>query len=81
MLAAYFQKVEDIKEGNDDFLNPNPGGDESTEEDLAVQLPSMIAGAVFVILGCVYYVTQSRAQTRRLVAMDGAARELNSPLV
>lgn len=79
MLAAYFQKVESIKEGNDDVLGLDGGADDT--EDLAAQLPSMIAGAVFVIIGCVYYVIQSRAQTQRLVALDGSARELNSPLV
>ena len=80
MVAAYWQKREDIIEGNDDD-GTSPEDDETASEDLVAQLPALVAGLVFVITGYAYYVTQSRAQTRRLVAMDNSALEQSSPLV
>jgi len=80
MLAGYFQQVENIKEGNDDDGNVAPD-DEDATADLSEQLPALIAGLVFVIIGYAYYVVQSRAQNQRLIAIDNAARDLNSPLV
>ena len=69
MAAAVFQNVQDIKEGNDD-----DGTAESSENDknvdLSTQIPSLVAGLALVACGFVYYAIQSRAQARRLVAMD-----------
>jgi len=79
MLAAYFQQVETIKEGNDDDANAT--STETDDADLASQLPALICGLVLVITGYSYYVVQSRAQTRRLIAMDNAARDQSSLLV
>lgn len=81
MLAAYFAQVDNIEEGNDDNIFNATPSDEVSMEDFIGQLPSLIAGLLFVISGYLYYVVQSRAQTQRLIAMDDAARELNSPLV
>lgn len=79
MLAAYFQQVGTIKEGNDE--DGKAAQDDDSSEDLASQLPALIIGLVLVITGYAYYVVQSRAQTQRLVAMDSAARDQRSPLV
>lgn len=84
MLAAYYQQRETIIEGNDDDGNgagPDSEGEATKEVDLAAQLPSLIAGFVFVIIGIVYYVVESRKQSRRLMSMDNAARDQSSLLV
>jgi len=72
MLAAYFANVEHIKEGDDDADTKSPENDNGNEEDvdLAKQLPPLICGLVFVITGYLYYVWQSRAQTKRLISID-----------
>jgi len=79
MLAAYYQQVENIEEGNDDDGNAIQDNDASA--DLASQLPALLVGVVLVITGYLYYVVQSRAQNLRLVAMDNAVRDQNSLLV
>lgn len=79
MVAAYFQQRENIIEGNDDDANATTTPDD--DGDLADQLPALISGLVFVLTGYAYYVYQSRAQNRRLIAMDNAARDQSSPLV
>lgn len=69
MVAALFQQVQNIKEGNDD--DSTAASPEKVESvDLATQLPALVAGLVLVVCGNLYYVIQSRAQTRRLGAMD-----------
>ena len=80
MVAAYFQQRENIIEGNDDDgkSEPSPNDDDGSIGD---QLPALISGLVFVITGYAWYVFQSRAQNRRLAAMDTAAREQSAPLV
>ena len=80
MLAAYLQQVERIREGNDDDLVA-PSDGKATSEDIATELPALIAGIVLVIIGYAYYVVGSRAQTARLQAMDNALRDQNSLLV
>ena len=80
MLAAYFQQVDDIKEGNDDDGNMAES-DKDEDVDLASQLPSLICGMSLIIFGYAYYVFQSRAQTKRLIAADDNARDQNSLLV
>ena len=80
MLAAFLEQVKNIKEGSDDDSTAtSTENDESV--DLASQLPALIAGLVLVVFGFVYFVVQSRAQTRRLVAMDDEARVPNSLLL
>ncbi len=80
MLAAFLEQVKKIKEGSDDDSTAtSTENDESV--DLASQLPALIAGLVLVVFGFVYFVVQSRAQTRRLVAMDDEARVPNSLLL
>lgn len=73
MAAAVFQKVQTIKEGNDDDgMDASSATDENV--DLTAQIPALAAGLALVVCGYVYYVLQSRAQTLRLVAMDEEAR-------
>jgi len=82
MVAAYFQKVQNIKNGNDDDDGNAVPEDEDASTDLSEQLPPLIAGLVFIIVGYAYYVVQSRAQTLRLIAIDNSgARAENSSLV
>lgn len=82
LLAAFYNSLKNVEEGD----NGNESGEESSsvpadEEDFASELPSLISGLVFVILGCIYYACASRAQNQRLIAMDNAARDQNSLLV
>mmetsp|Transcript_25807 Transcript_25807/g.40618 ORF Transcript_25807/g.40618 Transcript_25807/m.40618 type:complete len:317 (-) Transcript_25807:910-1860(-) len=83
MVAAYFMQVNTIKEGTDDDATATPENEDGATEDISEQLPSMLMVFGLVISGYTYYVVQSRAQTRRLIAMDNASalREQNSPLV
>jgi hypothetical protein len=83
MLAAYFQQVEKIKEGNDDDGTSPASPDDEQTGDIASQLPALVFGLVLVITGYAYYAVQSRAQTRRLIAMDNAVtgNDQNSLLV
>jgi hypothetical protein len=81
MLAAYFQQVENIKnEENNDDETLGASHDEEQTGDVS-QLPALICGLVLVITGYTFYVIRSRAQTRRLVAMDNAVIDRNSLLV
>ncbi|KAL7489853.1 hypothetical protein ACHAW6_015569 [Cyclotella cf. meneghiniana] len=82
LLAAFYNSLKKVEEGD----NGNESGEESSsvpadEQDFASELPSLISGLVFVILGCIYYACASRAQNQRLIAMDNAARDQNSLLV
>lgn len=75
MLAAYFAKVEHIKEGDESdngttSMPENEDDQDDEDVDLASQLPPLVCGLVFVITGYLYYVWQSRAQTKRLVSID-----------
>ena len=79
MLAAYFQQRDAIKEGNEDGGEEDAQNDDS--EDIVSQLPSLIIGLMLVITGYNYYVVQSRAQNRRLIALDNVSTEQSSPLV
>lgn len=82
MVSAYFDKRKSIIESNDDDGNGQSSPEDGAEDqDLASQLPALIASLVFVITGYGYYVTQSRAQNRRLISMDNEARDQSSPLV
>jgi len=83
MVAAYFSQADKIKEGADDDAIATPENEQdATADDILEQLPAMILGFVFVLIGYTYYVVQSRAQTQRLIAMDIAhVREQNSSLV
>lgn len=72
MLAAFYETLKASEEEND---GTETASDEAANEDLAAELPSLISGLVFVILGCIYYGFASRAQNQRLVAMDNAARD------
>jgi hypothetical protein len=82
MLAAFYDSLKKVEESD----NGNESGEESSsvptdEQDFASELPSLISGLVFVILGCIYYACASRAQNQRLIAMDNAARDQSSLLV
>jgi len=83
MVAAYFMQVNTIKEGTGDDATAAPENEDGATEDILEQLPSILVVFGLVIVGYTYYVVQSRAQTRRLIAMDyaSASREQNSPLV
>ena len=74
MLAAFYETLKASEEENDGTETASES-DEAANEDLAAELPSLISGLVFVILGCIYYGFASRAQNQRLVAMDNAARD------
>ncbi|KAL9183556.1 hypothetical protein ACHAXT_004412 [Thalassiosira profunda] len=80
MVAAFLQQRKDIIEGKDDESGQK-SDDSEDSADLSEQLPALIIGLIFVITGYAYYVKQSRAQNRRLIAMDDAARDQSSPLV
>ena len=81
MVAAYFQQVQNIEEGNDDDGAEASNATDEASESLESQLPALIAGIGFVAIGYIYYVCQSRAQTVRLQSMDSAATDQNSLLV
>lgn len=75
MLAAYFANVEHIKEGDESdngttSMPENEDDQDDEDVDLASQLPPLVCGLVFVVTGYLYYVWQSRAQTKRLVSID-----------
>ena len=74
MLAAFYETLKASEQENDGTETASES-DEAANEDLAAELPSLISGLVFVILGCIYYGFASRAQNQRLVAMDNAARD------
>jgi hypothetical protein len=72
MVAAYLQQVKKIKEGNDDDSDiPKEDGSDAvmTSDDI----PTLLICVGMVIVGYIYYVWQSRAQTKRLIAMDRTA--------
>jgi len=83
MVVAYFMQVNTIQEGTGDDATATPDNEDGATEDISEQLPSMFIVFAFVIVGYTYYVVQSRAQNRRLIAMDNASasREQNTPLV
>lgn len=65
-VAAYLQQVKKIKEGNDDESDiPKEHGSDD--------IPTLLICVGMVIVGYIYYVWQSRAQTKRLIAMDRTA--------
>lgn len=71
MAAAYLQQVKNIKEGNDDDsdMAKEDGSDAVMSAD---DIPTLVITFGMVLVGCIYYVWQSRAQTKRLIAMDRA---------
>ena len=81
MLAAFYESLKTSEEGGDEDQAGEGASDEATAEDLAAELPSLISGLVFVILGCIYYGLASKAQNQRLIAMDNAATDQSSLLV
>ncbi|KAL3805698.1 hypothetical protein HJC23_005942 [Cyclotella cryptica] len=82
MLAAFYGALKKVEEGdNENESGEGTSSDASNEEDFASELPSLISGLVFVILGCIYYTCASRSQNQRLIAMDNAARDQSSLLV
>lgn len=81
MAAAFLQQVRKIKEGNDDDSDL-PKEDDSNAVMTADDIPAMVFSVGLVIIGYIYYVLQSRAQNKRLTAMDRAsAVDENSSLV
>jgi len=71
MTAAFLQQVKKIKEGNDDDADLPKEGD--ADDVVSVEdIPTLAFSLALVIVGYVYYVCQSRAQTKRLNAMDRA---------
>lgn len=72
MVAAYLQQVEKIKEGNDDDSDI-PKEDDSDAVMSADDIPILVFSFGMVLVGYIYYVWQSRAQTKRLIAMDRTA--------
>ena len=81
MVFAYYQQVHKIEAGEDDDAPEDAAAVVEEDEDIAEELPSLLCASVFVMLGYAYYVCQSRAQTRRLVAMDDTLRDQNSTLL
>jgi RsiW-degrading membrane proteinase PrsW (M82 family) len=81
MLAAFYESLRASEEGQGENQGQEDGNDEATTEDLAAELPSLISGLVFVLIGCIYYGFASRAQNQRLIAMDNAATDQSSLLV
>lgn len=69
MVAAYLQQVRNIKEGNDDDSDI-PKEDDSDAVMTAEDIPTLVFSFGMVAVGYIYYVWQSRAQTKRLIAMD-----------
>ena len=67
MVSSYLQQVEKIREGNDD------DSDMPKEDDAVMtadDIPTLVFSFGMVLVGCIYYVWQARAQTKRLIAMD-----------
>jgi len=67
MVSSYLQQVEKIREGNDD------DSDMPKEDDAVMtadDIPTLVFSFGMVLVGCIYYVWQTRAQTKRLIAMD-----------
>jgi hypothetical protein len=62
-VAAYLQQVEKIKEGNDD-------DSDIPKEDDSDTVMALVVCFGIILVGYIYYVWQSRAQTKRLIAMD-----------
>lgn len=81
MVFAYYQQVHKIEAGEDDDAPADATAVVEDDEDITEELPSLLCASVFVALGYAYYVCQSRAQTRRLVAMDDTLRDQNSTLL
>lgn len=83
MLAAFYESLNGTSsdEGTDENQGEKQASDEVTPEDFAAELPSLVAGLIFVIIGCIYYGFASRAQNQRLVSMDQAATDQSSLLV
>lgn len=69
MVAAYLQQVRNIKEGNDDDSDI-PKEDDSDAVMTAEDIPTLVFSFGMVAVGYIYYVWQSRAQTKRLIAID-----------
>ena len=81
MVAAYLQQVEKIKEGNDDDSDI-PKEDDSDAVMSEEDIPTLVFSFGMVLVGYIYYVWQSRAQTKRFIAMDrSAAVDESSTLV
>mmetsp|Transcript_14771 Transcript_14771/g.22217 ORF Transcript_14771/g.22217 Transcript_14771/m.22217 type:complete len:676 (-) Transcript_14771:39-2066(-) len=72
MVAAYLQQVEKIKEGNDDDSDI-PKEDDSDAVMSEEDIPTLVFSFGMVLVGYIYYVWQSRAQTKRFIAMDRTA--------
>lgn len=72
MVTPFLQKLKKIKEGNDDDSDI-PKEDDSDAVMTADDIPTLVISFGMVIVGYIYYVWQSRAQTRRLIAMDRTA--------
>lgn len=81
MVFAYYQQVHKIESGEDDDAPADAAAVDDDDEDITEELPALLCASVFVMLGYAYYVCQSRAQTRRLVAMDDTLRDQNSTLL
>jgi len=81
MVAAYLQQVQKIKEGNDDDSDI-PKEDDSDAVMSEEDIPTLVFSFGMVLVGYIYYVWQSRAQTKRFIAMDrSAAVDESSTLV
>jgi RsiW-degrading membrane proteinase PrsW (M82 family) len=78
MLAAFYESLKLVEEGGDQNEGTDESSNQPTEEDLAAELPSLISGLVFVILGSIYYGCASRAQNQRLISMDSVALDQGS---
>lgn len=72
MVAAYLQQVQKIKEGNDDDSDI-PKEDDSDAVMSEEDIPTLVFSFGMVLVGYIYYVWQSRAQTKRFIAMDRTA--------
>ena len=81
MVAAYLQQVQKIKEGNDDDSDI-PKEDDSDAVMSEEDIPTLVFSFGMVLVGYIYYVWQSRAQTKRFIAIDrNAAVDESSTLV
>ena len=82
MLAAFYESLKASEEGGEKNEGTDGTSGEVAEEvDMAAELPSLISGFVFVIIGCIYFVFASRSQNQRLIAADNASREQGSLLL
>ena len=81
MVAAYLQQVQKIKEGNDDDSDI-PKEDDSDAVMSEEDIHTLVFSFGMVLVGYIYYVWQSRAQTKRFIAIDrNAAVDESSTLV